>query len=51
MLVNLARATFEHAQWGEQLLTGRFTWKLGDGARNVADVNARHHGLGDKGEL
>ncbi|KAK4446469.1 amidase signature enzyme [Podospora aff. communis PSN243] len=38
MLINLTRETFAHAGWGEKLLTGRFTWKLGDGVRNVDDA-------------
>lgn len=37
MLINLARATLAHAGWGETLLTGRYTWKLGNGTRNVAE--------------
>lgn len=35
MLINLARATLDHAGWSEQLLTGRYTWDLGSGVRNV----------------
>lgn len=42
MLINLARETLAHAGWGETLLTGRYTWRLGDGPRHVAEesVNA-----------
>ena len=35
MLINLARDTLAHAGWGEDLLVGRYTWKLGSGVRNV----------------
>ncbi|KAK5660029.1 hypothetical protein OQA88_13497 [Cercophora sp. LCS_1] len=41
MLVNLARETCAHAGWGEKVLTGRFTWKLGDGVRNVDDAGTK----------
>lgn len=41
MLINLARETYAHAGWGEKLLTGRLTWKLGDGIRNVDDAATR----------
>lgn len=35
MLINLARDTLAHAGWDEDLLVGRYTWKLGSGVRNV----------------
>jgi hypothetical protein len=41
MLINLARETYAHAGWGEKVLTGRFTWKLGDGVRNVDDAGTK----------
>lgn len=48
MLINLARDTFAHAGWGETLLRGRYTFKLGESPRNVAeepaDVGERVHG-------
>ena len=37
MLINLARDTFAHAGWGEDLLVGRYAWKLGSGVRNVEE--------------
>lgn len=41
MLINLARETYAHAGWGEKVLTSRFTWKLGDGVRNVDDAGTK----------
>ncbi|KAJ5726210.1 uncharacterized protein N7483_007567 [Penicillium malachiteum] len=40
MLINLARETLKHANWSDQLLTGRYTFKVGEGTRNVAEDGA-----------
>lgn len=38
MLVNLAKAAFEEANWPTEVLTGRFTFKFGGGNRHVASA-------------
>ncbi|PVH71861.1 putative amidase [Cadophora sp. DSE1049] len=39
MLVNLAKAALEDAKWPTEVLTGRFTFKPGEGSRNVAHLD------------
>ncbi len=38
MLINLAKAAFEHASWPTTINTGRRMFPLGDNGRNVGSV-------------
>lgn len=38
MLISLAKAAFEHANWPTSISTGRYMFPLGDNCRNVASV-------------
>ena len=37
MLMRLVQAAFESASWPTEVLTGRYTFKVGNNIRNVAD--------------
>ena len=37
MLMRLVQAAFESASWPTEVLTGRYTFKVGNNKRNVAD--------------
>lgn len=37
MLMSLVRAAFESASWSAEVLTGRYTFRVGNNVRNVAD--------------
>ena len=40
MLLNLARAALQMAQWPAEVQTGRFAFELGEGPRYVKDPGA-----------
>ena len=42
MLINLVKAVLESASWPTEVLTGRYTFKVGRNTRNVADDPMEH---------